>query len=488
MKYVLLTGATGLLGGYLLKDLLTAEVPVAVVVRRSRIESPRERIEGILARHERQIGHVLPRPVVFESDLCHKNLGLDADAERWIAEHVDSVLHNAASLSFELDPETNEPFRSNVDGTRNVLELCKRTGIKQFHHVSTSYVCGLREGVIYEHERNVGQSFGNPYEESKLRAEEMVLSEDFLRQVTIYRPAIIVGDSQNGYTPTFHGFYAPLKVLAPFFDPQNSDSEAINAFMSILGLKPDDRKSYVPVDWISTVMTSIFCNKKYHGECYHLTPSQQVTVAETTNAILCALQKHTTTRSAKLPDVNFADLLASFQQQLEVYKSYWRCDPVFDTSNTMAVAGHLPCPTLDQEKLTMLAGYAIRTNFGWPRPTPTRLTFDSRAFFESGPLVCQSDTSRTVGDADRSMVNLRLTGHGGGDWSIVHQGGCSVAYQEGVTDTSTMIRLRADLFEMMLKEKSMQAVGQQGQIVMEGREEQRHESLALLESLLSHGG
>lgn len=488
MKYVLLTGATGLLGGYLLKDLLTAEVPVAVVVRRSRIESPRERIEGTLARHERQLGHALPRPVVFESDLCEENIGLDTDAQRWIAEHVDSVLHNAASLSFELDPETNEPYRSNIGGTQNVLALCKQTGIKQFHHVSTSYVCGLREGVVYEHERNVGQKFGNPYEESKLRAEEMVLAEDFLQQVTIYRPAIIVGDSQNGYTPTFHGFYAPLKVLAPFFDPELADPEVLNAFMEILGLKPDDRKSYVPVDWISSVMAYVFCNKQHHGNCYHLTPLHQVTAAETTNAIHYAFKKYSTSRQAKLPNVNFGELLASFQKQLEVYKSYWRCDPIFDASNTMAVAGHLPCPTLDHEMLMMLAGYAIRNNFGWPRPAPTRLTFDSRAFFESSPLVCQSDSRRTVDDADRSVVNFRLTGHGGGDWSIVHQGGSPIGYQKGVTDATTMIRLRADLFEMMLSEKSMPAVGQRGQIVVEGREEHRRESLALLENLLSCGG
>ena len=35
---------------------------------------------------------------------------------------------------------------------------------------------------------------------------------DFLDRPTIYRPSIIVGDSQTGYTTTYHGFYAPLKL------------------------------------------------------------------------------------------------------------------------------------------------------------------------------------------------------------------------------------------------------------------------------------
>ena len=60
-----------------------------------------------------------------------------------------------------------------------------------------------------------GRTAGNVYEKTKLQAELMVRAagtERWLDRATIYRPSIIVGDSQTGYTTTYHGFYAPLKL------------------------------------------------------------------------------------------------------------------------------------------------------------------------------------------------------------------------------------------------------------------------------------
>src|SRR3569623_358145 len=67
--YYLLTGATGLLGRYLLRDMLAAGLPVAVLVRSAVNVPARARIEGILARFEADTGYALPRPVVLEGDL-----------------------------------------------------------------------------------------------------------------------------------------------------------------------------------------------------------------------------------------------------------------------------------------------------------------------------------------------------------------------------------------------------------------------------------
>jgi thioester reductase-like protein len=48
MAYMLLTGATGLLGGYLLRDALRLDMPLAVVVRRTVAQSARRRIDAVL--------------------------------------------------------------------------------------------------------------------------------------------------------------------------------------------------------------------------------------------------------------------------------------------------------------------------------------------------------------------------------------------------------------------------------------------------------
>ena len=185
---------------------------MAVLVRPSKSESARQRVETLLRQWELSLETSLPRPVVLEGDLSEIDLGLDNRTLDWIGRHCTSVLHNAASLVFRGDDPDGEPYLSNVEGTRRMLELCRCTGIRQFHHVSTAYVCGLREGRVLESDVDVGQTPGNVYEKTKLQAEMLVRAADFLDPPTIYRPSIIVGDSQTGYTTTYHGFYAPLKL------------------------------------------------------------------------------------------------------------------------------------------------------------------------------------------------------------------------------------------------------------------------------------
>src|SRR4029077_1502684 len=69
MSYHLLTGATGLLGNYLLRDLLLKDVPVAVLVRPNRKQTARQRIEAALCAWDAELGISLPRPVVMEGDI-----------------------------------------------------------------------------------------------------------------------------------------------------------------------------------------------------------------------------------------------------------------------------------------------------------------------------------------------------------------------------------------------------------------------------------
>ena len=128
--HILLTGATGLLGRYLLRDLLLADVPVAAVVRGSRRQSAEDRVEALMATWDDMLGRSLPRPHVLTGDICEPNLGLDDAGLRWVDENCDAVLHNAASLTFVATSEDGEPYRSNVRGTQNVLELCRATNIQ----------------------------------------------------------------------------------------------------------------------------------------------------------------------------------------------------------------------------------------------------------------------------------------------------------------------------------------------------------------------
>ena len=227
MAYHLISGATGLLGRYLLRDLTLAGRPVAVLARPTRRISAEDRIEAIMQRWDVETGQTLTRPVVLEADLCEPNLGLTEADVAWVAHNCETFVHSAASLSFIATSSESEPWRSNVGGTQNVLDLCKQTGIRNLHHVSTAYVCGLRSGRVMEEDVDVGQESANDYEKSKLAAEKMVRSAEHIDNLTVHRPAIIIGDSKTGFTNTFHGFYAALQLGYTLVQMQELDDTGI---------------------------------------------------------------------------------------------------------------------------------------------------------------------------------------------------------------------------------------------------------------------
>src|SRR5262245_37022282 len=162
MGYLLLTGATGLVGRYLLRDLLAVGVPVAAMGRPGKGPGT---LDGIMGYWEEQAGRALPRPVVIEGDLNHPDIVPDSEQRDWLSRNCDSILHCAASMTFRED-KRGEPFRTNIEGTKALLEMCRKTGIRKFHHISTAYICGLRQGRIMESDIDVGQTMGNVYEQS----------------------------------------------------------------------------------------------------------------------------------------------------------------------------------------------------------------------------------------------------------------------------------------------------------------------------------
>ena len=89
--YTLLTGATGLVGRYLVRDLLSRGYRLAVLVRSSKNETAEERVESILQMWEQQSDMLLPRPVCLEGDVNQPGLGLKPSDREWVAEALEST-------------------------------------------------------------------------------------------------------------------------------------------------------------------------------------------------------------------------------------------------------------------------------------------------------------------------------------------------------------------------------------------------------------
>jgi len=439
MTYMLLTGGTGLLGRYLLRDLTLADVPLAVLVRPTRWESATQRIESILARWENELGQALARPVVLEGDIAEPNLGLSDVDLRWVATNCRSVLHSAASLTFQAEEADGEPWRSNVQGTRHVLEVCRQAGIRQYHHVSTAYVCGKRRGRILESELDVGQQPGNDYEQSKITAETEVLAADCFDRVTVYRPSIIVGDSRTGYTTSYHGFYTPLRVAHALLQTVSPEAIFNRDFLGGIELQGHERKNLVPVEWVSAAIGWLATHEECHGRTYHLTNPKPATVLDMQVSISEVLAELVYTGkvnggkaiggSANPAIAPSDDFLASFREQMKVYQSYWSDDPEFDSTATEQAMPHLPCPEITREVMTRLARFAIDVNFGWPREASIVPTYTVGTQLSKW---LPTTTSPEPTESGLKYVNLQVTGRGGGQWHLVLDRGRLVASGVGL--------------------------------------------------------
>jgi thioester reductase-like protein len=370
MGYVLLTGGTGLLGRYLLRDLLEQSVPVAVLVRPSRRHDPHVRVEALMRSWDELLGRSLPRPIVLTGDICSPDLGMSPREIKWAAENCDSLLHNAASLSFVSTGRDAEPWRSNVDGTKYVLDFCAQAGIRKFHHVSTAYVAGKRTGLCYENQLNEGQEFANPYEASKVEAEELVRNSRHLDQVTCFRPAIIIGDSDSGLTFTYHNFYAIVQISHTLRQRiAVGCGNKLNASFFQLQATGMERKNLVPVDWVSEAMASIITQPHLHGKTYHLTPRVPIQIrlmCDVVEEVLDLYGLRFTTNG--VPENSLSEEEQIFHHHMQVYASYWRDDPVFDSTNTQTALPDLPCPHVDRAMLQKMARTAIENRFNWRDP------------------------------------------------------------------------------------------------------------------------
>jgi thioester reductase-like protein len=260
-EHVLLTGATGFLGGAILKRILTGHERsrVAVLVRSTVRETARHRIDALLRRElgESDAARVRDRVDVVEGDISLCGLGIDGERSEALVGRVDHVIHCAATIRFDLPIEIAR--RDNTFGTRNVLDFASRLPhYHRFDYVGTAYVAGKRTGVVMEDELDVGQKFWNSYERTKMEAEALVREFGKTHATCIHRPSIIVGDSKTGATSAFQGLYQVLPLYTRRL---------------VLAI-PADRETHpdlVPIDWVTDALFALIDSPDSIGRVFHLT-------------------------------------------------------------------------------------------------------------------------------------------------------------------------------------------------------------------------
>jgi len=277
---IFLTGSTGYLGSYLVAGLFAGYSDrLNLLVRAKNEQEARERLWQSLQLHfafPEFLLYVNDRVRIFRGDLTGERFGLDDDEYHALVDSTDSILHCAASLNRKSEKQC---LNVNLRGSLEVIQLARRAqnhhGLRRYSHVSTVAVAGKRQNEIVTEDNSIdwGRSDYDPYARTKKFCEHMV--HQLLPDVphTIFRPAIVMGDSRRPETTQFD--------MVQAFD--------MLARLPVLPLRPDDKIDIVPANYVSGAIVRIHQLPNPAYGIYHLssgTGSQ--TYKELTDALAAA--------------------------------------------------------------------------------------------------------------------------------------------------------------------------------------------------------
>jgi len=256
---VFLTGATGLVGPSLLRELMNrTSADVFCLVRGADDANARGRLIEHLRAYCVWREDFAARLHVLAGDISQPLMGLNSDRFHQLAHQIGTIYHSAGKLHMAYS--YSQMKAANVTGTREVLRLACTEYTRPVHFVSSLAVCfsdlvaggRLKESDTPEYH----PSLKGGYSKTKWVADQMVArAGERGLPVTIYRSVRIMGDSRTGINHDY-GDLLPILLRG----------------CVLLGRCPDlDIKvTMVPVDYVGQAIVSIAGRKESWGRAFHM--------------------------------------------------------------------------------------------------------------------------------------------------------------------------------------------------------------------------
>ena len=262
MQYFV-TGATGFIGKRLVKALLARRGATVYFLLRPGSEG---KVPDLLA----YWGAAKGRAVPVMGDLTGKKLGVAADQVKALKGNIDQMYHLAAVYDLSADEESQVAV--NIEGTRNAVEFAKAIDAGHFHHVSSIAAAGLYEGVFREDMFDEAENLDHPYFATKHESEKIVRTECKVPW-SVYRPAMVVGDSRTGEMDKIDGPYYFFKLIQRM-------RQVLPPWMPSIGLE-GGRINIVPVDFVVAALDHISHTAlEGSGQCFHLVDPEGLRVGD----------------------------------------------------------------------------------------------------------------------------------------------------------------------------------------------------------------
>jgi NAD(P)-dependent dehydrogenase (short-subunit alcohol dehydrogenase family) len=256
------TGATGFIGRNLVELLLEREGTIYVLVR--------EGSKGRLAELRNRWGVDEDRIVGVVGDLAEPRLGVsDEDLARLEGE-VDHLFHLAAIYDMKASAESQRV--ANVEGTRHMVQFAEAVQAGRVHMVSSIAAAGLYKGTWREDMFDEAQEVDNhPYFQTKHESEGVVRDE-CSRPWRVYRPGIVVGNSETGEMDKVDGPYYFFKLIRRI-------RGVVPQWLPVPGIEGREI-NIVPVDFVVKAMDHIAHLDGLDGRAFSLTDPHPHTAGE----------------------------------------------------------------------------------------------------------------------------------------------------------------------------------------------------------------
>lgn len=289
-SHLLITGATGFLGAYLVKEYLeNSNIHLYLIIRGNSVEEAENRLKAKLSFYfgVAFYNQYSDRITVIAGDLSRDNLGIEISTYKELSCTIEAVVHCAANVKHFGD--RNEIYNINVKGTKNILDFCNTKYLKRIFFVSTVSIGlnGVDPGWIYHFtESDVVETDGrgNVYIDSKILAEEAVRLEIPKLGGQILRIGNMVNDLETG-----------------IFQENKND----NAFYSLMmeykerGTAPNVELPFIDLSFVNETARAIKLLSMFDLDgTYHLFNSNTVTIQE-----MCMSQG--------IKNIDFKDFLSS---------------------------------------------------------------------------------------------------------------------------------------------------------------------------------
>ncbi len=266
------TGATGFIGRRLVERLLELrQGKVYVLVR----ESSTGRLDDLIARWSTIAGSSARervQPVI--GDLRRPLLGVEKEQVAELRGEIEHFFHLAAVYDMTAPAERNTAV--NVGGTTHAVELARAIDAGRLHHVSSIAVAGTYKGVFGEDMFDEGQRLPSPYHRTKYESERIVREQPYVPW-RVYRPGIVVGDSQTGEMDKIDGPYYFFKAIQRL-------RQLLPEWVPLVGLDLG-YTNIVPVDWVAGALEHIAHEPDLDGRAFHLTDPRPQRVEDVINGL-----------------------------------------------------------------------------------------------------------------------------------------------------------------------------------------------------------